>query len=473
MTKILIADDHEVVRAGLRALLSEQPNWQVVAEAADGQAAVAQTLQTAPHVAIVDYSLPLLNGVEVTRQIRQRSPDTEVIIFTMHDSNDLIRDLLRAGALGYVLKSVFLVLPRPSYFGSRAETDRFLPFRLAMSLVLSVFFGRFCVRASTPPPLDHFLMRLGRRVHQRRRPGNRYAVPSPHATCPPAACAVPGAFCLGKQCDRSDRLPFVREAGGPSPKLPCSRCLQSSLTLRNLIPSSRFGVHSAIWRIKAMVPVRDWGDAVLLSISQAMALFLAAIPKIIGFVIILAIGWMVASLVAKGAAALLRTVRFNDMAQRSGFAGFVRNTGVQTDSAGFIADIAKWFVRLIALVVAFDALGLPAVSDVLRQLLLWLPNLAVAIVVLIIGGLAANTLAGLVRGATAEADLGNPDLLANIARVAVWAFAIVVAVNQIGIARELVNTLFMATVGSRRPCTGPCFWHRRQGHGRRDRAQVA
>jgi DNA-binding NarL/FixJ family response regulator len=85
MTKILIADDHEVVRAGLRALLSEQPNWQVVAEAADGQAAVAQTLQTAPHVAIVDYSLPLLNGVEVTRQIRQRSPDTEVIIFTMHD----------------------------------------------------------------------------------------------------------------------------------------------------------------------------------------------------------------------------------------------------------------------------------------------------------------------------------------------------------------------------------------------------
>jgi DNA-binding NarL/FixJ family response regulator len=88
MTRILIADDHEVVRAGLRALLSEQPNWQVVAEAADGKEAVAQVLKTAPDVAIVDYSLPLLNGVEVTRQIRKRSPD-----------------MLRAGALGYVLKS--------------------------------------------------------------------------------------------------------------------------------------------------------------------------------------------------------------------------------------------------------------------------------------------------------------------------------------------------------------------------------
>ena len=155
------------------------------------------------------------------------------------------------------------------------------------------------------------------------------------------------------------------------------------------------------------VPVRDWGDAIFTSITQALALFLAAIPKIVGFIIILAIGWIVASLVGKGVVALLRSIRFNDMSQRSGLAGFVRNTGVHADSAEFIADIAKWFIRLITLVVAFDALGLPAVSDVLRQLLLWLPNLAVAIAVLIIGGLAANALAGLVRGATAEANLGT------------------------------------------------------------------
>jgi DNA-binding NarL/FixJ family response regulator len=105
MTTILIADDHAVVRSGLRALLSEQPNWQVVAEAADGKEAVAQVLKTAPDVAIIDYSLPILNGVEVTRQVRRRSPGTEVIIFTMHDNNNLIRDLLKAGALGYLLKS--------------------------------------------------------------------------------------------------------------------------------------------------------------------------------------------------------------------------------------------------------------------------------------------------------------------------------------------------------------------------------
>src|SRR5204862_2249750 len=86
------------------------------------------------------------------------------------------------------------------------------------------------------------------------------------------------------------------------------------------------------------------------------------------------------------------------------------------------------------------------VSDVLRQLLLWLPNLVVGIVVLVIGGLLANAAAGVVRGATATAGFGHPDLIANIARAAVWVFAIIVAVNQIGIAKELVNTLFMGAV---------------------------
>ena len=105
MTTILIADDHDVVRFGLRTLLSERPGWEVVAEAADGKEAVAQVTKTTPDVAIIDYSLPVLNGVEVTRQICQHSPNTAVLIFTMHDNSNLIHDLLQAGALGYVLKT--------------------------------------------------------------------------------------------------------------------------------------------------------------------------------------------------------------------------------------------------------------------------------------------------------------------------------------------------------------------------------
>ena len=86
MTRILIADDHEVVRDGLRKLLEAHPNCEVVAEAVDGREAVAKALEVTPDIAVVDYSLPLLNGVEVTRQIRSRLPKTEVLIFSMHDN---------------------------------------------------------------------------------------------------------------------------------------------------------------------------------------------------------------------------------------------------------------------------------------------------------------------------------------------------------------------------------------------------
>lgn len=184
------------------------------------------------------------------------------------------------------------------------------------------------------------------------------------------------------------------------------------------------------------------------SLAAAMATFFAAIPKILGFVVILVIGWFVATLIAKAVAALLRTVKFNELSQRAGFTGFVKKMGVETDASGFLANVAKWFIRLIVLVVAFDALGLPAVSDVLRQVLLWLPNLVVAMVVLVVGGLLAGAAGKLVRGATAQGGFSNPDMLAKIAATAVWIFAIIVAVNQLGIATTLVNTLVMASVGA-------------------------
>jgi DNA-binding NarL/FixJ family response regulator len=103
MTRILIADDHDVVRSGLRSIL--EPRWEVAAEASDGKEAIRKAIELKPDVAILDYSLPLINGVEATRQIRARVPTVEVLIFTMHDSESLIHDLLEAGARGYLLKS--------------------------------------------------------------------------------------------------------------------------------------------------------------------------------------------------------------------------------------------------------------------------------------------------------------------------------------------------------------------------------
>jgi hypothetical protein len=213
------------------------------------------------------------------------------------------------------------------------------------------------------------------------------------------------------------------------------------------------------------VPVQDTGDAFRASLAGALNTFLSAIPRIIGFAVVLIVGWIISSLLARGVEALLRAVRFNELARRSGFADFVEKMGVRDDSAGVIASIAKWCVRLITLVVAFDTLGLPAVSNVLNQLLLWLPNLIVALVVLVIGGLAANALSRLVRGATAEAGFSNPETMETVTKVAVWGFAIVVAITQLGIATTLINTVLIGLIGGVALAFGLAF-----GLGGRDRA---
>ncbi|PYS56196.1 MAG: DNA-binding response regulator [Acidobacteria bacterium] len=102
---ILVADDHAIVRRGLRALLQSQPGWEVCDEATNGREAVEKVAQFKPDVAIVDIGMPELNGLEATRQIAKTSPQTEVLILTMHHSEEVVREVLKAGARGYVLKS--------------------------------------------------------------------------------------------------------------------------------------------------------------------------------------------------------------------------------------------------------------------------------------------------------------------------------------------------------------------------------
>jgi DNA-binding NarL/FixJ family response regulator len=103
--RILVADDHEVVRHGIRRMIEGQPGWEICAEAADGRQAVEAAERTRPDVAILDIGMPELNGLDAARQILKASPRTEVLILTMHQSEQLVREVVSAGARGYVLKS--------------------------------------------------------------------------------------------------------------------------------------------------------------------------------------------------------------------------------------------------------------------------------------------------------------------------------------------------------------------------------
>ena len=102
--RILLADDHTIVRQGLRKVLEERPEWEVVAEAGDGREAVRLAEQHRPDVAIVDVAMPLLNGIETTRQITKRVPTTRVLVLSMHADEAYVTQILQAGATGYLLK---------------------------------------------------------------------------------------------------------------------------------------------------------------------------------------------------------------------------------------------------------------------------------------------------------------------------------------------------------------------------------
>src|SRR5205823_12677414 len=136
---------------------------------------------------------------------------------------------------------------------------------------------------------------------------------------------------------------------------------------------------------------------------------------------------------------------------------FQQRMNVTLDPAGVLGKVVYWFILLIFLVPAADALGLPAVSNILNTLVAYIPNVFVAVLVLFLGTLAATFVADLVRGATASANIGNPSIFAGIARWAIIGFAALIALEQLQIAPALINELFAAVVGAAAIAFGLAF----------------
>src|ERR1700692_179334 len=103
--RILIADDHEVVRRGIRALLARHPGWEVSGEAEDGREAVERARELKPNLVLLDIGMPNLNGIEAARQILADDPEIQILILTVHDSQQVVREVLEVGARGFLLKS--------------------------------------------------------------------------------------------------------------------------------------------------------------------------------------------------------------------------------------------------------------------------------------------------------------------------------------------------------------------------------
>src|SRR6266851_5276105 len=173
------------------------------------------------------------------------------------------------------------------------------------------------------------------------------------------------------------------------------------------------------------------GVSIVNALNDAVKLILTYIPRIVGFVIILAVGLILAALLEKALTLILRKVGFDRMANRIGLTRFEQRMNITMDPAGLLGKIVYWFVLLIFLIPAADALGIAAVSGILNSLVAYIPNVFVAILVLFLGSLAATFVADLVRGTVKTARIGNPNVLAAIARWSIIGFAALIALEQL------------------------------------------
>ena len=195
-----------------------------------------------------------------------------------------------------------------------------------------------------------------------------------------------------------------------------------------------------------METVQDWGDAVMVSVTTALQNFLGFLPALVGAILILILGWIVAGLLATLVERGLKAVGFERAAQTTGISGFIQSSGSSWTASAIVAEIVKWFIRLIAIQAAASILGLDQISQIVNAILLWLPNLVVAIAIIVIGALIARFVGGLVRGSTSKMGFSNPELLGNVANYAILVFAVIAAIDQLGIAETVVNTLFIGLV---------------------------
>ncbi|HEY8845302.1 MAG TPA: hypothetical protein VIM24_01480 [Candidatus Limnocylindrales bacterium] len=193
--------------------------------------------------------------------------------------------------------------------------------------------------------------------------------------------------------------------------------------------------------------ISTWGDAVFLSLSNALNAFLAAIPLVIGALIIIVIGWIIAGVLARVVSEVFRRVGADRLfAEHGGQVYGSRSRDIKPSIVG--GELVKWLIRLVFLVAAANVLGLTQVSELLNDVLLWIPNLIVAAIILLVAPLLARFVRGAIEVGAGEMGFSNAPLLGRIAEIAIIAFAVIIAINQIGIAANLVNILFIGVVAA-------------------------
>lgn len=195
-----------------------------------------------------------------------------------------------------------------------------------------------------------------------------------------------------------------------------------------------------------MALLGDIGTQIADAFGNAVRVLFAFIPVLLGALLILLIGWIVARVVRAIVLRVLEALHFDRVMQGAGVTGLMERGGVRTDPARLLAGIIYWFVLLTFVLAAAKALGVEAITTIITSVVLFLPNLLVAVVIVIIGMLLARFLSDLVRSSMTAANVSGANVIAMIVRYAVIAFVGILALSQLGIGAGIIQTLFASVM---------------------------
>jgi small-conductance mechanosensitive channel len=196
-----------------------------------------------------------------------------------------------------------------------------------------------------------------------------------------------------------------------------------------------------------MLAVIEWNTLIVEPVTQMLNRIMAYLPVLLGALIILIVGWIIAKAIRGLVDWLLKTVRFDTLADKAGISEVLRKGDLKISAREVVSSIVYWLIMIMVLVMTVDALGLHKASEVLESLFAYVPNVIAALLVLVVAMFLASFVSGIVRTAAGNANLPKPEILAGICRWAIIIFAVTIALEQLGIAPLLVTATFNIILG--------------------------
>lgn len=193
--------------------------------------------------------------------------------------------------------------------------------------------------------------------------------------------------------------------------------------------------------------INTWGEVLTLSFQNLWMGVVNFVPNLVIAIVILIIGWLIGALLGRAVWQVFRSLKVDHGLRRAGFESFLRRGGLNLDSGAFIGGLVKWFIIVVFLIAAFDVLGLAQVNLFLREVVLaYLPRVLVAALVLLVAGVIGDVTERVVVAAARTAEVRSAHFAGALAKWAIWIFAILVALSQLGIAAAFSQTLFTGVV---------------------------